>query len=137
MGRFQRDNRGSFSRDRRPDDRSRGFGRGGDRQMFSAICSNCGKECQVPFRPTNGKPVYCSECFEKMSGGRRQDGPRNSSPSNQYSPDFKAQFDAINNKLDRIIKALSVESTPEPEIVSEEVPAKKEKSSKSKKTSSK
>jgi CxxC-x17-CxxC domain-containing protein len=34
------------------------------REMFSATCSNCGKEAQVPFRPTSGKPVYCSDCFQ-------------------------------------------------------------------------
>ena len=31
--------------------------------MFDATCSNCGKATQVPFRPTQGKPVYCNECF--------------------------------------------------------------------------
>lgn len=33
------------------------------REMFSATCSNCGREAQVPFRPTGSKPVYCSDCF--------------------------------------------------------------------------
>jgi CxxC-x17-CxxC domain-containing protein len=40
----------------------------GPREMFSATCSNCGKEAQVPFRPTSGKPVYCSDCFRSMRG---------------------------------------------------------------------
>src|ERR1044071_7361236 len=40
----------------------------GPREMFSATCSNCGKEAQVPFRPTSGKPVYCSDCFQTMRG---------------------------------------------------------------------
>jgi len=35
----------------------------GSRQMYSATCSSCGKEAQVPFQPTSGKPVYCSDCF--------------------------------------------------------------------------
>ena len=35
----------------------------GAREMFDAVCVECGKECQVPFKPTEGKPVYCSECF--------------------------------------------------------------------------
>ncbi len=35
----------------------------GAREMFAAVCSECGKECQVPFKPTEGKAVYCSECF--------------------------------------------------------------------------
>ena len=44
----------------------RGAGGGysrGPREMFTATCSNCGKEASVPFRPTSGKPVYCSDCF--------------------------------------------------------------------------
>jgi CxxC-x17-CxxC domain-containing protein len=52
-----------------------GFGGGlgagydrGPRQMFPATCSRCGKETEVPFRPTNGKPVYCSDCFRSMRG---------------------------------------------------------------------
>jgi CxxC-x17-CxxC domain-containing protein len=35
----------------------------GPREMFSTTCSNCGREAKVPFRPTSGKPVYCSDCF--------------------------------------------------------------------------
>jgi CxxC-x17-CxxC domain-containing protein len=31
--------------------------------MFAATCSSCGQETEVPFRPTSGKPVYCSACF--------------------------------------------------------------------------
>jgi CxxC-x17-CxxC domain-containing protein len=39
------------------------------REMFTATCSQCGNEARVPFRPTNGKPVYCSDCFRTMRGG--------------------------------------------------------------------
>ena len=35
------------------------------REMFPAVCDECGRETQVPFQPTSGKPVYCSECFER------------------------------------------------------------------------
>jgi CxxC-x17-CxxC domain-containing protein len=30
----------------------------------SAICSQCGRETTVPFRPTQGRPVFCRECFQ-------------------------------------------------------------------------
>ena len=45
-----------------------GYGGGGDgyrqqRQMHPAVCATCGKDCQVPFEPRNGRPVYCSDCF--------------------------------------------------------------------------
>ena len=46
---------------------SGGYGGGsrGPREMFAATCSACGQETQVPFRPTSGKPVYCSSCFQQ------------------------------------------------------------------------
>ncbi|MDA8442910.1 MAG: zinc-ribbon domain containing protein [Peptococcaceae bacterium] len=40
-----------------------GFGRP-QRQMYPAVCSDCGKETTVPFQPTGDKPVYCRECFQ-------------------------------------------------------------------------
>jgi CxxC-x17-CxxC domain-containing protein len=30
------------------------------------VCSNCGKETTVPFRPTQGRPVFCRECFQQQ-----------------------------------------------------------------------
>ena len=44
-----------------------GGGMGGPREMFSAVCAQCGKEAKVPFKPRGDRPVYCSDCF----GGRR------------------------------------------------------------------
>ncbi|MFC1952145.1 CxxC-x17-CxxC domain-containing protein [Chloroflexota bacterium] len=35
------------------------------RQMFPAVCSECGKETEVPFEPRDGRPVYCRDCFSK------------------------------------------------------------------------
>ena len=43
----------------------------GPREMFSATCSSCGKEAQVPFQPSGDKPVYCSECFQQRGGSNR------------------------------------------------------------------
>lgn len=33
------------------------------RELHDAVCSECGKETQVPFKPTEGKPVYCRDCY--------------------------------------------------------------------------
>ncbi len=49
---------------------SSGGSRGGysdrpPREMFEATCSSCGNVAKVPFRPTSGKPVYCTDCFSK------------------------------------------------------------------------
>jgi len=49
---------GGFRRDSGPRD----FG---PRKMHKATCSECGKECEVPFKPQEGKPVYCRECYAK------------------------------------------------------------------------
>ncbi len=35
------------------------------RQMFPAVCAECGKDTEVPFEPREGRPVYCSECYSK------------------------------------------------------------------------
>jgi CxxC-x17-CxxC domain-containing protein len=40
-----------------------GGGMRGDRQMYPAICDECGRETMVPFQPSGNKPVYCSDCF--------------------------------------------------------------------------
>jgi CxxC-x17-CxxC domain-containing protein len=57
-----------FSQRRRP---RRNFNRGrfGDRNrnLYNAICAECNTECKVPFRPTQGKPVLCRECFSKKN----------------------------------------------------------------------
>ncbi len=45
-----------------------GYSDRGSRQMFEATCSGCGQVAKVPFQPTNGKPVYCTDCFSKRRG---------------------------------------------------------------------
>jgi CxxC-x17-CxxC domain-containing protein len=51
-----------------------GGGYGGRREMHDAVCAQCGKDTQVPFRPSGDRPVYCSDCFSK----------RPASPSRRY-----------------------------------------------------
>jgi len=36
------------------------------RQMFPATCAQCGKDTEVPFEPRLDRPVYCSECYNKV-----------------------------------------------------------------------
>ena len=38
---------------------------GGRREMFDAICSECGKPCKVPFQPSGDRPIYCSDCLRR------------------------------------------------------------------------
>jgi CxxC-x17-CxxC domain-containing protein len=86
--------------------------------MFDATCSNCGKPCRVPFRPTNGKPVLCSDCFRNQAGGEarnsyRKENRRGNNDRGNFgggrpaeTVSYKEQFEALNNKLDRILKLL-------------------------------
>jgi CxxC-x17-CxxC domain-containing protein len=39
--------------------------RGMTRTETRATCSQCGKETTVPFKPTQGRPVLCRECFQQ------------------------------------------------------------------------
>jgi CxxC-x17-CxxC domain-containing protein len=53
---------------------SGGYGAGGydrpQRQMYPAVCSQCGRETEVPFQPRGDKPVYCSDCFAQQRPAR-------------------------------------------------------------------
>jgi len=106
MARFEgsRDRRDSPRRDSsrggysgRSSDRGGYSGRGPSRDRrepvvkTKVICSSCGTECEVPFKPTSSKPVYCDDCFAKKD--------------NKGSNDFNM----INEKLDKIMKALKIE----------------------------
>ena len=41
----------------------------GTREMFDAVCADCGAACKVPFNPTEGKAVYCSACYAARREG--------------------------------------------------------------------
>ena len=46
-----------------------------DRVLYEAICADCHKVCEVPFRPTETRPVYCKECWAKRKGGHTPSSP--------------------------------------------------------------
>ncbi len=46
------------------------FGGHRDREMYPAVCAQCGKETQVPFQPRLDKPVYCSDCYSAQRPAR-------------------------------------------------------------------
>jgi len=43
-----------------------------NREMHKAVCADCGKECEVPFKPISGRPVYCRDCYRKHMPQRRR-----------------------------------------------------------------
>lgn len=145
---------GNFNRDYRTGSGGgRDFNRGGGRprEMFRTTCSNCGNECEVPFKPNGSKPVFCSNCFEKNGGGEsnrfggdRDRGPRNPRFERNNNYDRPAHFDrpqpphhpphheqnqdqfaSLNAKLDRIITLLTpkpvYEESAKSEVQSEEM----------------
>jgi CxxC-x17-CxxC domain-containing protein len=76
--------RGGFGGGRGGGFRKRSFN-DGPREMHKAVCSDCKQECEVPFKPTEGKPVFCKQCFFKRkdaeNGGsgfrpRREEQPK-------------------------------------------------------------
>lgn len=130
MGNF---NRGGRSSGGRSFGGRREFNRGGDRPtLHKTICSKCGKECEVPFRPTGSKPVFCRDCFRENGGGqdsRRPEGnfsrpsfdKRDDNRSKSVeTPQYKEQFEALNAKLDKILKILT------PVVVRDEAPVVQE-----------
>jgi CxxC-x17-CxxC domain-containing protein len=105
---------------------------GGSTEMFSATCSECQKKCDVPFKPSQDKPVYCSACFGmKKSGnelrgseghrgqrerkpfgnGKVNNGPAFSSapagPTAQNILELKQQVSALEVKLNKILDLLN------------------------------
>lgn len=39
------------------------------RQLYSVKCANCGKQTEVPFKPSGDRPVYCRDCYMQKKGG--------------------------------------------------------------------
>lgn len=113
MARFERrnkkDSKGSRGRRSFRDKRGSDSGRGSNRfnrnrrdvEMTEVTCSSCKAKCEVPFKPTSTKPVYCSDCFAKKDS--KSGSARNSNRSSG------GNLDLINEKLDKIMQALDIE----------------------------
>jgi CxxC-x17-CxxC domain-containing protein len=116
MGNFNREgSSGRRSFGGRPSEgrRSQSFGgdrRGGGRdrrpvELHDATCDKCGAECQLPFRPSGSKPVYCRDCFGKQDSSESR-GPSSAGPSTEL-------LEMINAKLDKILEALELNDEEE------------------------
>ena len=137
-----------YNRNSRPGGRRYGGGdfprRSGRREMHKAVCSECGKDCEVPFRPSGDKPIFCSDCFEgKERPSRRSAGGPGFGTRDNTNKQLLEQVNSVNTKLDRILKVL--ESRDDPKPVSKKLKVKKavmkatskDKKSKTKKASKK
>jgi CxxC-x17-CxxC domain-containing protein len=80
-----------------------------DRQMHPATCSGCGKPCQVPFRPSAGKQVFCNDCFAKQRGEEtferrdpfQKDRGFKTDSRSDFRKDFKSDRGGFNDRNDR------------------------------------
>lgn len=45
-----------------------------DRVLYEAICADCHKVCEVPFKPSEDRAVYCKECFARRKSGSSNHG---------------------------------------------------------------
>jgi len=107
QGNRHQDRRGGGDRGRRSFDR--GGRSGGDREMHQATCDKCGNKCEVPFRPTAGKPIYCNDCFGSKSGGGDRRGDRRGGGGGDRrggNDQVAQQLNGLNSKLDKVIGLL-------------------------------
>ena len=114
-------NRGSSRFGRRDDAESSGSDNfrkkpsksGNGFELFQATCDSCGAECDLPFKPTGNKPVYCRSCFrKKQEGGSRDFEPKGRSRDFEPRQETKSSSDdleKINKKLDKIMRALKID----------------------------
>ncbi len=140
---FEVQKNGDSGRPERSFDRSeqKSFGRPDfkDKKMFDALCSNCGNNCQVPFRPIGGKPVFCNKCFDKGDNVVNKNFVVKSDNSGGKNMEqFKEQLEMLNIKLDRILREITQgpsfeDDEEDEEMDAEEIELKKLKSKTSKK----
>ncbi len=88
-----------------------GGGYQGAVQKFDAVCSNCGKACQVPFRPDGKNPVYCKNCFDAPRSAfpaLKRHASAGVAPSGEGKSiaDLTRQIAAMNAKIDTMLKIL-------------------------------
>lgn len=86
-----------------------GYRSEGGPTISTVTCASCGISCTVPFKPTGGRPVLCNDCFRNSGEGRvaPQRGARERTARPAGESDFLSrQLDLINDKLDRILRAI-------------------------------
>lgn len=70
-----------------------------DRQMYDVVCGKCGKDCQVPFKPSSDKPVFCDDCFGKEKKVRDSGG--------RGSNEIMEQIKMLNKKIDQLVELVN------------------------------
>ena len=95
-------------RDRgRSGDRGRGRDRGrSDRQMHEATCDKCGSKCEVPFKPSGDKPIYCSNCFEQNGDRGNSRGGGRDRRGGGGNDQVVKQLKTVHDKIDRVLSLL-------------------------------
>ncbi len=107
-------NKNSSRPTNRPGARSGGGRHQKTAQKFDAVCSNCGRSCQVPFRPDGEKPVYCKNCFDAPQSAHPALKKNSPAAAERSAPggggktiaDLTRQIAAMNAKIDTMLKIL-------------------------------
>ena len=92
----------SFQRFDRPRHHDRGDRNNNfrERSLTQVVCSDCNKECEVPFKPSGNRPVYCKECFAKRKDRAQHKENYDSKPKEQiFIPERR--FDKQKNRENR------------------------------------
>jgi CxxC-x17-CxxC domain-containing protein len=116
MGRFKsRDQMRADSLQRRYDREEYSRPRKSHLEMTEVICAKCGRNCEVPFKPTSDKPVYCRNCFKQEGPSDFGNKPSNFSSRERFnrsepkSGQSSEELEKINRKLDKIMRALKID----------------------------
>lgn len=84
-------------------------------EMFKTTCDKCGEKCEVPFRPTAGKPVYCLPCYKQNEGSDSGRSDSRRSSFGRSDNNNSEQLSQINAKLDKIMKMMGIHDDSESE----------------------
>ncbi|MFC1576488.1 CxxC-x17-CxxC domain-containing protein [Candidatus Omnitrophota bacterium] len=74
-----------FNRSHRHDEGRQGNGHR-ERTYTRVICADCNQECEIPFKPSGDRPVYCKECFSKRKTGNMFKSNRDTRPEGRDFP---------------------------------------------------
>jgi CxxC-x17-CxxC domain-containing protein len=133
--------RSQFGGERKFGGRSNDRGDRGDRgrerpEMFAATCSSCNKGCEVPFRPTGERPVFCRDCFGKKENTPAPRFERNDRPQREFRSepqhaekkndsgidDVKKQLANLERKINLVLELLTFEEEDEEDFEEEVAP---------------
>lgn len=98
---FRQSNPPAYPNELKPvQDHSRGRAQGRrEKILHKAVCADCHKDCEIPFKPTGERPVYCKECFSK----RKSSNPVKVNDRSGQTPDSLEAEEPLNSPERQVI----------------------------------